>query len=275
MRQQYIYISHNKFQTVSWQNDDIETLQISSETWNSNTDQLWNAFEEFVYDNSSIVATNTSNHLILNIGSDLLLPAILDKRVIETLLSHTTNNNFQHETQWVLTTIPTVSDKLTAIAIPDNLKRFLDRTFYPLTIYSALLVMIGKWKRLILQGKIKMYDDALLFVEGDDAATYYGIFNKDMNLICKGTVDNDLTVPQKQYILSVIINELKANKLINDRLYFFTDKENKVWIENIYARKNHINWIPTLDSRSSLATYINDHQSIVLPVKEAVLIDYL
>lgn len=260
---QVIYIDPDKIEVVSWDRDDIDTLQYY--TYKMSTEISWtNNIEEFIYTHPELLCQGVETKVIIDSPRIFFSPVSVDEKEFESLLSLAWPA-LQPSDEWCFNAS---GDIRSALQVEGPFLRFLARSFHPMEIETSIDILVKTWKK-----------DSL-----NSAAPYKLFLFHYLEKLYFGLIDGKGTVVDLGYIGETDIHKefILMNKLsgwVNDfsKLLIVCQNIDNADEDSFISKLAALGASTTTIERkfkSSFATYILDSKQINCFAKLSVLNDY-
>ena len=262
---QYIYISNDAFQIVVSDGKDIENLKIlDSRPFNPELSLLRN-FEEFIYDNPSVLTLNRPTDVLVDFFPAPLLPGNAETKNTAALLDLAWPTS-DSEVAWQVFPVKGIEDLDVALRLEKPLTRFMQRSFYPLAYHWALEGLIRRWHQ-------EAKDDTLrrrpfsLHVQWDKDHIYMGLFKSNGRLIAAPAYYIAASPDNIKYYITKTADSLFDNPEDDLSVCLYGRQDDIEQVKPFLDNGGLHVFTPKLSYRSSFKTFVEDSRDINVCLK--------
>ena len=256
-------MSDNRFAALSWENDDIETIEHFRFDDVDARQPLYRNFEEFVYRHPQLLTSGTNTTLVADLDPMVEIPLIGEEEARQLLNYGWDTDEETH--RWIISSQPH-SGIMAATLVEKPLLRFLERSFFPLPVVPAILPFIDKWtasEKILSATEPKL--DVYIDNYGDNF--YFGFF-KDGKLLMTPVYKRAADPLNIIFFIKETIKVLSPEGCV--RLH--ADTGNEALRQFVEALGESYEIVESVfQSKSSFKTYIWDSVEVIEPVKAAIL----
>ena len=268
---QFIYINDNSISKLSFENNDIDTIDYS-ETMVDEGLSLTSNLEEFVYQHPEMLKTDVETVIVVNASSTFIVPGKVEADELEKLFSSLTGEETEvAATQWV---VDELFDLTFAMRLDSSLVGFITRSFHPVEIRASVEVLLQNWQPLISASR---KNSAQLIVVEDEQKFGFAMFDNakliSSALINKSADDDRIS----EYLLFELLKRVTGE---NDNIDLYIDdsiisgstvvniiKNLEAILQSKILNKNKI----TRKFRSSFANYVYEMKQADMCIKYAII----